>query len=106
MRGELELWTWKNIHCEECGIYVDRKAMEKTLALIVELEKLDEMEVVLAYDIKRLNEEENKELFWPGNMWCYTYGSFLLNLNRTSKVFELGRLKICHISRKLSGGLF
>jgi hypothetical protein len=36
--------------------------------LIVELEKLDEVEVVLAYDIKRLNGEENKELFWPGNM--------------------------------------
>jgi glyoxylase-like metal-dependent hydrolase (beta-lactamase superfamily II) len=68
MRGELEIGTWKNMHGEECCIHVDRAATEKTIELIVGLEKMDGVEVVLAHDIEWLNEEGNREWFWPGKM--------------------------------------
>jgi hypothetical protein len=53
------------VHGEECCIHVDREATEKTIELIVGLEKMDEVEVVLAHDIEWLNEEGNKRRFWP-----------------------------------------
>ena len=59
--------AWKNIH-EECCIRVDREATEKKIELIVGLEEMDGVKLVLAHDIKWLNEEENKERFWPGKM--------------------------------------
>jgi hypothetical protein len=52
MRREPELGTSKNLHGEECCIYVDRKATEKTLALIVEPGKVEKVELVLAHDIE------------------------------------------------------
>jgi glyoxylase-like metal-dependent hydrolase (beta-lactamase superfamily II) len=68
MRCELEIGTWKNLHWQECCIHVDRAATEKTIELIVGLEKIDGVEVVLAHDIEWLNEEGNKNRFWPGKM--------------------------------------
>jgi len=59
--------AWKNIH-EECCIRVDREATEKKIELIVGLEEMDGVKLVLAHDIKWLNEEGNKERFWPGKM--------------------------------------
>jgi glyoxylase-like metal-dependent hydrolase (beta-lactamase superfamily II) len=68
MRGELEIATWKNPHGEECCIHSDKEATEKTIKLIVGLEKMDGVEVVLAHDTKWLNEKGNKMRFWPGKM--------------------------------------
>jgi len=72
MRGELEIGTWKNLHGDECYIHVDRATIEKTIELIVGLEKMEEVEVdsctVLAHDIEWWNEEENTKRFWPTKM--------------------------------------
>jgi glyoxylase-like metal-dependent hydrolase (beta-lactamase superfamily II) len=68
MRGELEIATWKDLHGKECCIHADKEATEKTIELLVELEKMDGVEVVLGHDVEWLNEEGNKERFWPGKM--------------------------------------
>jgi hypothetical protein len=68
LRKELGIATWKNLHGEVCCIHSDKEATEKTIELIIGLEKMDGVEVVLAHDVEWLNRESNKERFWPGKM--------------------------------------
>ncbi|KAN0120227.1 hypothetical protein V8E51_002435 [Hyaloscypha variabilis] len=68
LRKELGIATWKNLHGEARCIHSDKEATEKTIDLIVGLEKMDGVEVVLAHDVEWLNREGNKKRFWPGKM--------------------------------------
>jgi hypothetical protein len=68
MRKELEIVTWKNLLGEVYCIHANKEAMEKTVELIVELEKMDGVEVVLEHDREWLDKEENKKRFWHGKM--------------------------------------
>jgi len=68
MRKELDIATWKNMHGDICCIHANKETTEKTIELIVELEKLDGIEVVLAHDREWLDKEENKKRFWPSKL--------------------------------------
>ena len=68
MRKELDIATWKNMHGDICCIHANKETTEKTIELIVELEKLDGMEVVLAHDREWLDKEKNKKRFWPSKL--------------------------------------